>query len=141
MNKTQKNSIGFSLSSDRLSVIILLIPALIFCTIFIFILRYFLRYIKRIHKFADMNRCLFFLLIQIVFSLTLFSQVNSVLSTGNWYEITTQQNGIYQLTYSDIQALGVSSTNIQVSDIKLYGNGGGMLPELNSDFRYSASSL
>ena len=37
MNKTQTNSIGFSLSSDRVSVIILLIPALIFCTIFIFI--------------------------------------------------------------------------------------------------------
>jgi len=100
-------------------------------------MRYFSRYIKRIHKFAVMNRCLFFLLLQIVFSLTLLSQVNSVLSSGNWYELTTQQNGIYQLTYSDIQELGVSTSNIQISDIKLYGNGGGMLPELNSDFRYS----
>ena len=26
---------------------------------------------------------------------------------------------------------------MQTTDIKLYGNGGGMLPHLNSDFRYS----
>ncbi|MBT4345113.1 MAG: sugar ABC transporter permease, partial [Flavobacteriales bacterium] len=37
MKKIQTESINFSLSSDKISVIILLIPALIFCTVFIFI--------------------------------------------------------------------------------------------------------
>ena len=61
----------------------------------------------------------------------------TVLSNGNWYRITTNQNGIYKLNYSDFEALGVNTSNLSISAIKLYGNGGGMLPHLNSDFRYS----
>jgi protein involved in ribonucleotide reduction len=84
-----------------------------------------------------MKRCLIVLLFQISFLLNLLAQNNSVLFDGNWYKITTNQHGIYQLTYSDLQNLGVNVSNIQTSSIKLYGNGGGMLPKLNSDFRYS----
>ena len=60
----------------------------------------------------------------------------SVLSTGSWYKITTNQNGIYKLTYSDLQNLGVDVSSIQNSALKIYGNGGGMLPRLNSEFRH-----
>ncbi|MEC9209320.1 MAG: type IX secretion system sortase PorU [Bacteroidota bacterium] len=90
-----------------------------------------------IHKFAMMKRHLILLLCQISLLLNLSAQNNSVLSTGNWYKITTNKNGIYKLDYSDFQTLGVSVSSLQTSAIKLYGNGGGMLPKLNSDFRYT----
>ena len=81
-----------------------------------------------------MKRHLILLLCQISLLLNLSAQNNSVLSNGNWYKITTNKNGIYKLDYSDFQALGVSVSSLQTSAIKLYGNGGGMLPKLNSDF-------
>ena len=71
------------------------------------------------------------------FLLNLSAQNNSVLANGNWYKVSTNQDGIYKLNYSDFQTLGVSVANLQTSAIKLYGNGGGMLSKLNSDFRYS----
>ena len=32
--------------------------------------------------------------------------------------------------------MGIDVSNVNISNIKIYGNGGGMLPSLNSDFRY-----
>lgn len=61
---------------------------------------------------------------------------HSVLSTGNWYKVNVQKSGIHKLTYSDIQAMGVNMANLNPSNIRLFGNGGGMLPEANSSFRY-----
>ena len=66
----------------------------------------------------------------------MFAQYNSVLSQGDWYQISTKQKGIYKLDISDLQELGVSVNNLHIDDIRIYGNGGGMLPHLNSDFRY-----
>ena len=54
----------------------------------------------------------------------------------NWYKIATNKSGIYKLSYSSLESLGVNTNNLQISTLKLYGNGGGMLPKLNSDFRY-----
>ena len=64
------------------------------------------------------------------------AQYNSVLSSGEWYKISTNTNGIYKLDYSIFSQLGLSLNNLKIEDIKVYGNGGGMLPNLNSDFRY-----
>jgi hypothetical protein len=63
-------------------------------------------------------------------------QYNSVLATGNWYKVSTKTEGVYKLDYSSISQLGVNVNNLQIQDLKLYGNGGGMLPKLNSDFRH-----
>ena len=90
-----------------------------------------------IYKFAIMRQGLLLLLFQMVFLVNLLAQTNSVLAKGEWYQITTNQNGIYKLDYSDLQALGVSNSILQTSALRLYGNGGGMLPSLNSDIRYS----
>ena len=65
------------------------------------------------------------------------AQQNSVLSFGDFYKISVENDGVYQLTYSDFQQLNISTNNLDISSIKVYGNGGGMLPNLNSDFRYS----
>ena len=64
------------------------------------------------------------------------SQYNSVLSSGEWYKIATNQNSVYKLDYSDLNSMGIDVSNVNISNIKIYGNGGGMLPSLNSDFRY-----
>ena len=61
---------------------------------------------------------------------------NSVLSSGEWFKIGVVSNGVYKLSYSFLKGLGLDLDNINPQQIKLYGNGGKMLPELNSTFRY-----
>ncbi len=62
--------------------------------------------------------------------------INSVLKDGDWYKISVSENGVFQLTFSDLQTLGINTNNLNVNSIRLYGNGGGMLARLNSDFRH-----
>lgn len=57
---------------------------------------------------------------------------NSVLQTGTWYKIGLTQDGIYKLSYSFFQNLGIDVSTLDPQNIRIYGNGGGMLPELNS---------
>jgi hypothetical protein len=61
---------------------------------------------------------------------------NSVLSSGEWYKISVKENGIYKITYAQLKEMGLDIDNLDPQNIKLYGNGGGMLPERNSDFVY-----
>jgi hypothetical protein len=61
----------------------------------------------------------------------------SVLASGNWFRICTSKEGIYQLTYQDLNSLGVNLSQVEKSTIQLFGNGGGMLPEANNEFRYT----
>ncbi len=55
----------------------------------------------------------------------------SVLATGKWYKIRIQTDGIYKLTYEDIEKLGFSNPE----NIRVYGNGGQELPLMNADPR------
>lgn len=57
---------------------------------------------------------------------------NSVLQSGNWYKVGITQDGIYKLSYSFFQNLGIDVATLNPQNIRIYGNGGGMLPELNS---------
>jgi len=61
----------------------------------------------------------------------------SVLSGGNIFKFGVTQNGIYKLDYAFLKnELGISDLdNIDPRSIRLYGNGGAMLPEKNSDAR------
>jgi len=61
---------------------------------------------------------------------------NSVLATGKWYRISVDKTGIYKLTYEDMAAMGIGVSGLKSENIRLFGNGGAMLPEKNSDFRY-----
>ncbi len=70
-----------------------------------------------------------FLLAQISFA------QSSVLATGNWYKLGIVQSGVYKLTATDLQKMGIPIASINPRHIRLYGNGGGMLPQLNSAFR------
>ena len=60
---------------------------------------------------------------------------HSVLSTGKWYKIAVSAGGIYKLDLSFLQKLGLSTGNLSSSSIRVYGNGGGMLPENNNSTR------
>ncbi|WP_027138434.1 type IX secretion system sortase PorU [Gaetbulibacter saemankumensis] len=57
---------------------------------------------------------------------------NSVLSSGQWYRFYVDTTGVYKLTKSFLQRLGVDVNNVDPRTIKLYGNGGEMIPYANS---------
>jgi len=60
--------------------------------------------------------------------------VNSVLSSGEWYKFYIEKSGVFKLTKSFISQLGVNTNNVDPRNIKLYGNGGKMLPMPNDEF-------
>jgi len=55
----------------------------------------------------------------------------SVLSKGTWYKIAVNSTGLYKVTYKDLSNLGISMSGLHASNIALFGNGGGMLPDVN----------
>lgn len=60
----------------------------------------------------------------------------SVLSAGTWYKIRVSQSGIHKITYTDLESYGIDPTAITPANIRIFGNGGKMLPESNSIFRH-----
>lgn len=60
---------------------------------------------------------------------------NSVLSQGLWYKIAITENGIYRISASDLSNYGIDINTIDPNKIRIFGNGGGLLPELNSEER------
>ena len=61
---------------------------------------------------------------------------NSVLASGNWYKFYVSSTGIFKITYNDLIGLGVNVQNINIQNVRIYGNGAGKLPEDNLSFRY-----
>jgi len=59
----------------------------------------------------------------------------SKLKNGDWYKIAVTNDAVCKLSYSFLKRLGVEVDDIDPRNIKLYGYGGGMLPELNSEDR------
>ncbi len=61
---------------------------------------------------------------------------NSVLDSGRWYMMSITSTGMYKITYSELAEMGVPVTSINPKDIRIYHNGGGVLPMLNSADRH-----
>ena len=57
---------------------------------------------------------------------------SSVLGQGSWYSFEIENTGIYKLSKSFLNSLGVNTSDIDPRTVKIYGNGGGMLPLSNS---------
>lgn len=57
---------------------------------------------------------------------------NSVLSTGEWFRFYVVKSGVYFLTKTFLQQLGLNPDGIDPRKIKIYGNGGRMLPLRNN---------
>ncbi|NJN27139.1 MAG: type IX secretion system sortase PorU [Cyclobacteriaceae bacterium] len=60
---------------------------------------------------------------------------HSVLAQGEWFKIPVTENGIYKIDYNYLRNSGLNMEGINPRKIKLFGNGGGMLPQKNSDPR------
>ena len=61
---------------------------------------------------------------------------NSVLASGSWYKFSIDTTGVFKIDKQLLQKIGINTTNLNPNNIKIYGNGGSILPQLNSDFRY-----
>ena len=57
---------------------------------------------------------------------------NSVLSRGQWYKFYVDTTGVFQLSKNFIKQLGVDVDNIDPRTIKIYGNGGEIIPYSNA---------
>jgi hypothetical protein len=57
----------------------------------------------------------------------------SVLSSGNWLKISASTTGVYKVDGSFLASFAVLP--LPSSQLRLFGNGGGMLPEANSASR------
>ena len=60
----------------------------------------------------------------------------SAMASGNWYKVGLPSTGIYKLTYDELKALGVNVDGINPKEIRIYHNGGGVLPEKNAESRH-----
>ena len=60
----------------------------------------------------------------------------SVLSSGSWYKFRVDTTGIFKIDKKLLQEIGVNTSGLDPKNIKIYGNGGKLLPQLNSEFRY-----
>ncbi len=61
---------------------------------------------------------------------------NSVLSQGNWYKFAIDTTGVFKIDGKFLQNLGINTNEINPKNIRIFGNGGQLLPMLNSDFRH-----
>ena len=59
-------------------------------------------------------------------------KTTSVLAAGKWYKLAVTETGIHIITHSDLTAMGINTSAIVIENIRLFGNGSGMLPEINS---------
>ncbi|MDZ4758042.1 MAG: type IX secretion system sortase PorU [Bacteroidota bacterium] len=56
----------------------------------------------------------------------------SELATGDCYKIQIFSNAVYKMDYQFLKNLGVNIDQIDPRNIKMFGNGGGMLPQQNN---------
>lgn len=80
----------------------------------------------------------FFYIFSVFFLLqTNYAQTeNSVLSAGDWYKFAVDTTGVFKIDRNLLQRIGISTNNLNPRNIKIFGNGGSLLPVVNGDFRY-----
>jgi Peptidase family C25 len=57
---------------------------------------------------------------------------NSVLAEGEWFRFYIEKSGVYKISRSFLRDLGITIDNVNPQKIKLYGNGGRMVPLKNN---------
>ncbi len=61
---------------------------------------------------------------------------NSVLANGQWYKIGVTKTGFHKIDKAFLSSIGINVSTLNPQNIRIYGNGGRMLPEINSVPRY-----
>ena len=59
----------------------------------------------------------------------------SVLAAGNWYKIAISADGIYKIDKQFLENCGINTTSLNPNSIHIYGNGDGLLPVQNNEYR------
>ncbi|AYN06237.1 type IX secretion system sortase PorU [Flavobacterium sp. 140616W15] len=59
---------------------------------------------------------------------------NSILATGDWYRFYIEKSGVYKISKSFLQSISSDLTKTNPKKIKIYGNGGRMLPLSNATY-------
>ncbi|MFC5284446.1 type IX secretion system sortase PorU [Pedobacter alpinus] len=59
----------------------------------------------------------------------------SILASGNWFKIAVKNEGIYKLNSDFFRKMGIDVNLINPKNIRVYGNGGYLLPQSNSAVR------
>jgi len=57
---------------------------------------------------------------------------NSILASGDWYRFYVEKSGVYKISKAFLQSLGFDPSKTDPRRIKIYGNGGKMLPLANN---------
>ncbi len=85
-------------------------------------------------KLNRMNRfqlLIIFLIVVILKVPLVQAQNTSVLASGSWLKIGITTSGIYKIDASRLQKIGWDISAIDPSSLKVFGNGGAMLPQAN----------
>ncbi len=61
---------------------------------------------------------------------------NSVLATGTWYKIAVTKNGVHKIDRAFLKHIGIDVATLDPKNIRIYGNGGGMIPIANWEKRH-----
>ena len=59
---------------------------------------------------------------------------DALLSSGTWYKMSVSSTGMYKLTYSDLSSMGINVSSINPKNIRIFHNGGGVMPKINKDY-------
>lgn len=79
---------------------------------------------------------LFLLTFNISLFFSAFSQAQpSVLATGEWYKVATTRTGVHKIDATFLKDAGIDITKINPQNIRVFGNGGGVLPQANNASR------
>ena len=77
--------------------------------------------------FASSSSFIFLLL----FSLFSHAQ-SSVLATGEWYKIAITRTGVHKIDATFLKDAGIDINKLNPQNIRIFGNGGGILPQANN---------
>ena len=57
---------------------------------------------------------------------------SSILSSGEWFNFSLNSDGIYRLSYQDLESLGMNVSNLDPRNLRIFGHPAGLLPSNNS---------
>ncbi|WP_378178096.1 type IX secretion system sortase PorU [Aquimarina sp. SS2-1] len=58
---------------------------------------------------------------------------NSVLASGDWFRFYVDKTGVFRITPAFLSGLGMDLSSVDPRTIKIYGNGGRMMPLINQE--------
>lgn len=88
-----------------------------------------MHWLKRVENVRYLLYPVFFHWIFLLLPLSSSGQDSSVLASGNWLKLGVMQSGVYKIDATLLKAMGIDINSITPAQIKIYGNGGAMLPQ------------